>query len=154
MPRHRWASALLASTLVLPPLANAASDADLADIREQIKELKDNYEARIRALEERLKAAESNAATAAPSTAPVAAAPTSPYASSMLAAFNPGISVVLQGNYQSLSKDPAQYGFDNAQIGDDVVPGRRGLGLGESEITFFANVDHLFAGNLTVSLAP
>ena len=155
MSSHRWAPALLASTLFLPSLANAASDAELTEIREQIKQLKDNYEARIRALEERLKAAEANAAApAAVVPAAPAAATASGYASSMLAAFNPGVSVILQGNYQSLSKDPGQYGFNNVQLGDEVLPGRRGLGLGESEITFFANVDHLFAGSLTVSLAP
>ena len=150
MSRQRLASALLAPMLALPSIAIAATDADLAEIREQIKQMKESYEARIRALEERLKAAES-APAATPAAVPVPG-PSGP-STSTLAAFNPGISVVLEGNYQSLSKDPAQYGFNNIQIGDEVTPGRRGLGLGESEITFFANVDHLFAGNLTVALA-
>ena len=34
------------------------------------------------------------------------------------------------------------------------VPGRRGLSLAESEIGISANVDHLFAGSLVVSLSP
>src|SRR5207237_5520234 len=89
-----------------------------------------------------------------PAPAPVAEqAPSSPSAST-LAAFNPGIAVVLQGNYQYLKQDPALYAFNNIQLGDEVSPGRRGLGLAESEINLFASVDHLFAGNLTVSLAP
>jgi hypothetical protein len=151
--RQLWASALLASSLVVPSMANAATDAELADIRAQIKEMKETYEARIRALEERLKAAET-AATSAPASSPVAAQASSSPSASTLAAFNPGIAVVLQGNYQYLKQDPALYAFNNIQLGDEVTPGRRGLGLAESEINLFASVDHLFAGNLTVSLAP
>ncbi len=156
MSRHPWASMLLASTLALSSFAYAASDAELGEIREQIKQMKEDYEARIRALEERLKAAETAGAPAATATPPASAAPAAAggYSSSMLAAFNPGISVVLQGNYQNLSQNPAQYGFNNVQIGEEVTPGRRGFGLGESEVTFFANVDHLFAANLVVSLQP
>src|SRR5204863_6904731 len=124
-------------------------------IRAQIKEMKEAYETRIRALEERLKAAET-AATSAAVSAPAQSAPltSSGPSASTLAAFNPGIAVVLQGNYQYLKQDPSRYAFNNVQIGDEASTGRRGVGLGESEINFFASVDHLFAGNLTVSLAP
>ena len=151
MSRALCAIALLASLFVIPSIASAATDAEFAEIRDQIKQMKESYETRIRALEDRLKAAEAAAATAA---AVAAAPPSSPYSASTLAAFNPGIAVVLQGNYQYLKQDPAQFAFNNIQLGEDVSPGRRGLGLGESEINFFASVDHLFAGSLTVSLAP
>ena len=158
MSSRPLASTLLASTLSLSSLAYAASDAELAEIREQIKQMRQDYEARIRALEERLKAAEAGATTATATApqppSPPAAAPSTGYSASMLAAFNPGISVVLQGNYQNLSQDPAQYGFNNIQIGEEVTPGRRGLGLAETEVTFFASVDHLFAGSVTVALEP
>jgi len=146
--RHVWASALLASSLFAPSIAVAATDAELAEIREQIRQMKESYETRIRALEERLKAAE----TAPP--APVAApAPPGPSAST-LAAFNPGISVVLQGTYAHLSQDPAQFAINRVQTSEDAGPGRRGLGLSESEINFYGNVDDKFFGNLTVSLSP
>lgn len=164
MSKHAFVSALVASALAFPSLAIAASDAELAEVREQIRQMKQEYEARLRALEERLKAAEAAAAVApaSPMPAPVAAAPEAPSATpasagsagNALAAFNPGVSVVLQGTYQDLSRDPAQYGFHGIQLGDGAAPGPRGLGLGESEITLFANVDHLFAGSLTVSLSP
>ena len=154
MSRQLLASALMASILALPSIAAAATDGDLAEIREQIKQMKESYEARIRALEDRLKAAEAAPAAPTPSPAPAAASASSGPSASTIAAFNPAIAVVLQGNYQYLKQDPALYGFNNIQIGDEVSPGRRGLGLGESEINFFASVDHLFAGSLTVSLAP
>jgi hypothetical protein len=152
MSRSLCATALLASSLVMPSIAVAATDAELAEIREQIKQMKESYETRIRALEDRLKAAEAAAATPAPP--PVAAPAPASVAASTLAAFNPGIAVVLQGNYQYLRQDPAQYAFNNIQIGEEVTPGRRGLGIAESEINFFASVDHLFSGSLTVALAP
>ena len=150
MSRQLLASAFLAPMLAFPSMATAATDADLAEIREQIKQLKERYEARIRALEERLKAAETGgAAAAAPPPAP---APSGPSAST-LAAFNPGISVVLQGTYEHLSQDPTQFAINRFQTSEDVGPGRRGLGLGESEITFFGSIDDKFTGNLTVSLS-
>ncbi len=153
MSRSLWATALLASTLAMPSIATAATDAELAEIREQIKQMKESYETRIRALEDRLNAAET-AAASAPAPAPVAApAPSSPSAST-LAAFNPAISVVLQGTYAHLSQDPTQFAINGFQTSEDTGPRRRGLGLGESEISIFANVDDKVAGNLTVSLTP
>ncbi len=56
---------LLAGALALAlsaPHARAASDADLDEIRAQIRDLKANYEVRIKALEDRLKDAEAKPA--------------------------------------------------------------------------------------------
>ncbi|HET9047160.1 MAG TPA: TonB-dependent receptor, partial [Casimicrobiaceae bacterium] len=118
-----------------------------------IKQMKESYEARIRALEDRLKAAEAASATAeiAPSPPPASSAS---IAASTLAAFNPAIAVVLQGTYADLKQDPDLFAFNNFAIAPDVGPGRRGLGLAESEITFSASVDHLFSGNITIAFTP
>lgn len=173
MFRYPFARAALASALFVATPAYSATDADLAEIRDQIRQLKETYEARIRALEDRLQAAEAAAAapSASASAPPAAAAPApatplpptaaasasatsaSPAASAQNA-FNPGISVVLQGTYANLSQDPDMFAIDRFQTGDDVGPGRRGLSLGESEISLFGNVDDKVAGNLTVSLTP
>ena len=48
----------LALALFMAADVHAATDADLAEIRDQIRQLKESYEARIDALEQRLKAAE------------------------------------------------------------------------------------------------
>ena len=165
MFRIPFARAALASALTVAPAAHAASDADLSQLREEIRQLRQNYEARIEALEARVKDAESVANRAAqtqvPAPPPVAAlAP--PVASTAAAgapanaanAFNPAISAVLEGVYSNLSQDPARYGLAGFGLADDVSPGRRGLGLGESEFTLSANVDTRFAGNLTVALTP
>ena len=149
------ALALLLPVLMSGP-AQAATDADLAEIREQIRQLKESYEARIQALEQKLKEAgtvKPAEAAAAPAPA-VAAAPQATSAASGIAAFNPAISAVLQGSYANLSRDPSTFAISGFAPGGDIGPGRRGLSLGESELAISANVDHLFAGNLIVSLTP
>jgi hypothetical protein len=146
MPRA-FALALLAA-----PAAHAASDADLDEIRAQIRELKSTYESRIQALEQRLREAEAKSEQPAPS-APVAAAPVAASPASSLAAFNPAMSAVLQGRYANLSQDPARFGLAGFAPAGDAGPGRRGFSLSESELMFSANVDHKFAGTLIMSLS-
>lgn len=154
-----WVPRVVAVALALlasPPLY-AATDAEVAEIREQLRQLRQDYEARLQALEQRLKDAEtrsaaaSSAATssvAAPSTAPTSAT------SSGIAAFNPAISAVLQGTYAHFSQDPRQYRLGSFLLDPEVTPGRRGFSLGESEVALSANVDDKFAGTLIVSLTP
>ena len=137
--------------VTLAPVAQAASDADLAEIRNQIKSLKDEYEARIRALEERLKEAESRAPAPAAAPAPM---PSAAGANTGLAAFNPAISLVLQGTYANLSRDPGQFAIAGFPAGGEIGPGRRGFSLGETELTLSANVDERFAGQATIALRP
>jgi hypothetical protein len=149
----------VALALSLSPPLYAASDAEVAEIREQVRQIRESYEARLQALEQRLKDAETaraKEATAAPAAAAAplaAAAPISPPASG-IAAFNPAISAVLQGRYANLSQDPEKFSIAGFAPGGDIGPGRRGFSLSESELAISANVDHLFAGNLIVSLTP
>ncbi len=70
-------------------------------------------------------------------------------------AFNPGISLILNGVMSNLSQDPAQHqirGF--APTGGEVGPGNRGLNLAETELVFSANIDPNFRGTLIAALAP
>jgi hypothetical protein len=143
----------MALALAIAPGAWAASDAEIDSIRTEIRALKDSYEARIRALEQRLKDAEDKAAQAASVPPPlVAAAPSTPSAS--ISAFNPAVSVVLQGRYANLSKDPGNFAIAGFATPPDTGPGPRGFSLGESELAMFANVDDKFSGNLIVSITP
>lgn len=137
------------SLAMLAPVARAAADADLTEIRKQIQSLKDDYEARIRALEEKLKDAEAKAAAPAP--APL---PSSSGANAGLAAFNPAMSLVLQGRYANLSQDPNRFAIAGFPPGGEIGPGRRGFSLGETELTASASVDHLFAAQATLSVTP
>lgn len=150
-------SALLAA-LVIPLSASAADDKELAAIRAQIRDMKESYEARLQALEQRLQDAQAAAAQAqnearsAP--AALAAAPAPAPAAAASNAFNPNISLVLGGTYANLSQDPARYRLQGfLPAGADTGPGRRGFNLGESELTMAANIDPLFSGQLTFALS-
>ncbi len=70
-------------------------------------------------------------------------------------AFNPEISLILQGTAARSSQDPASAqitGF--APSGGEVGPARRGFSLGESELVFASNIDPYFRGQLVASLTP
>lgn len=155
--------AALAAALFNPLSASAADDKELAAIRAQIREMKESYEARLQALEQRLQDAQAataqaqNAAQAAqsapaPVAAPEAPAPTPAPAASN--AFNPNISLVLGGTYANLSQDPQAYRLQGfLPPAGEVGPGRRGFNLGESELTMAANIDPMFSGQLTFALS-
>ncbi|HET7731836.1 MAG TPA: hypothetical protein VFK48_17580 [Usitatibacter sp.] len=137
----------------MSPAVRAASDADLAEIRAQIRELRSQYESRIEALERRLREAESRAAPAAPPAAPPASLP-APSTTSTSSAFNPAISAILQGTYAHLSRDPSTWRIAGFASGGEIGPGRRGFGIGESELVLSANVDPHFAGHLVLAVTP
>jgi hypothetical protein len=146
----------LALALLSQP-AFPATDAELAQIRNEIRALRESYEARIQALEQRLKEAE--ARTAAPAQtaaapAQAAVAPVTTGAQSAQSAFNPAISAILTGTYAHLSKDPRAFSIPGFSPEGEIGPGRRGFGLGESELVFTANVDPLFFANLTLAVTP
>lgn len=164
-------AAALAAALAAPLGAAAADDRDLAQIREQIRQMKEDYETRIRALEKRLQEAEAktermatqlpppraaqvgapaSVATAPPPVASAARAPSAAAAN----AYNPAMSLILGGTYARLSQDPDQYRIQGfVPGGEEVGPGSRNFNLGESELTLSANVDHRFSGQLTFAIA-
>ncbi len=149
--RFLMAIALCAADLIALP-ARAATPDELQQIREQINQLKESYEARIQALEQRLQAVQQGTSGATASAPPAldAAPATSPSSAS---AFNPSISLILNGSYASLSQDPASYRLQGfIPSGGDVGPGSRGFQLGESELTLSASIDPTFSGHLTFSL--
>src|SRR3990170_455330 len=70
-------------------------------------------------------------------------------------AFNPGISLILQGTVASSSQDPEAYRIDGfAPSGGEVGPASRGFSLSESELVVSANVDPYFRGHLVAALTP
>ena len=148
---------VVASSTVLPA---RAQDAELTKIREEIRQLREAYEKRIDALERRLQGAEARAGKAetAASKAEEAANQAAVQASSRPAgesAFNPAVSVILNGTYANLSKDPGRFRINGfvPTLGE-VGPPRRGLSLGESELALSASIDHLFRGTLIASISP
>ena len=91
----------LALAFVLAQPVWAAPDPEIDKIRDEIREMKSNYESRIQALEQRLKDAEARAASAPavlpPAPLPPAASVATASPANSIAAFNPAISVVVEG---------------------------------------------------------
>jgi hypothetical protein len=70
-------------------------------------------------------------------------------------AFNPDISLVLQGAAARSSENPDDYQISGfAPTGGEVAPPRRGFSLGESELIMSSNIDPYFRGQLVASLTP
>lgn len=151
---------LLLALSAMPLAAAAADDADIRALREELARLRDTYEKRIDALEQRLAQAESQASAASArvdSVAAAASAPPQPTPAGGANAFNPAISLILSGLYSNLSKDPADHritGFHlpNAVLGDNTP--QRGFSLSESELGIAANIDPMFYGALNFAIHP
>jgi hypothetical protein len=164
-------AALFLFCFAASPALSLAAD-DVASLRAELEQMKADYAARVSALESRINQLEApgrNAAAIVPAanageqTAPPEAIPLpstpSPEPSGGAArggasAFNPAISMILAGNYASLSRDPATYRIAGFIPNDgEVGPGERSFNLGESELTVAANVDPYFFANVTASIS-
>ena len=82
----------------------------------------------------------------------VAAAPAGDSGSGNANAFNPALSVILNGTYAHTQRDPADYAIDGFHVGEESGPLDRGLSLGETEIALSANVDDKFYGQVTAAI--
>lgn len=147
----------MACTLVLAaPLTLAADKTDMTQLRQEIEQLKADYEQRLRTLEARVQKAEAGAqdaqVNAAAAQTAASAPPPAPPASGN--AFNPAVSVILNGIYGKFARDPASYAIPGFALAPETDPGKRGPSLGESELALNANVDDKFYGNLIASISP
>ena len=126
--------------------AQSAAEPTAAELAEQIRDLKREYEARIGTLEAQLSTLESRAEVLARESA-TPASTTRPAPDN---AFNPAIGVVLNGMISEHSADDSEIpGFP---IGHEGERAEKGLSLGHSEIAMSSNIDDKFFGNLTLGL--
>ena len=143
--------------LAFPFAALAADAVNLQKIRDEIQQMRNAYEARIQALEQRLTQAEA----AAKKTGETAAAYASRIettavsaAKSGAASFNPNLSLILSGGYTNLSQDPATYRLPGFALGDAATPGSRSLGINSSELHLSANIDPDLYGAMALIVNP
>src|SRR5690349_18652448 len=156
MHRKLICAAAMAAAAVAP-LAARAQDAELQRIREEIRQMKEAYERRIEALEKRLQETETETGRRAASTQQAASAAPAPASSRPAGegAFNPAISLILNGTLAHTKRDPDRFRINGfVPTGGEVAPPPRGLSLGESELALSANVDTLFRGTLMAALRP
>ena len=127
-------------------------------LKNDILEMKRDYEARLRALEERVLAAEQRADEAETATQ-AETAPEEPTlmetASNAVAklsrAFNPAIGAILQGRVAYLQGGGGTRTLPGFPLGGQTERGHQGISLGESEIVFSSNVDDKLYGFLDLS---
>jgi hypothetical protein len=124
----------------------AALEADSARLREQAAAAQAQAAAAMAELQQ-LRADQQDARMAA------VAAPAAPQAAAGANgnAFNPAISLILNGVYAHHSMDPQDYVRAGFPLVGEGGPGEQGLKLGESEVSMSANIDDKFYGQLTLA---
>ncbi|MES1200219.1 MAG: hypothetical protein ABUS57_02070 [Pseudomonadota bacterium] len=85
-------------------------------------------------------------------TAEAAPPPAAPAAPTAMNAYNPGIAAVLNGFYTAASKDTQGARIAGFATGDEIDRPARGFSLGESELSFTANIDPSLAGFMDFSI--
>jgi hypothetical protein len=156
--QRSWAGASIAAGILAMTSspAFAADDSTTSEIRRQIEAMKNDYETRLRELEQRLNktaddAAAAKAAAAQSQGTPPSSANPAPSAPASAGAFNPAISAVLNGTYSQFRHDPAGARIPGFSNGPEFSLGDRGFSLGESEVSLSANVDQGLYGNVVLS---
>jgi hypothetical protein len=141
---------VFAAALFVAPSAGATSeDEAVAALRAELAALRSDTEARIAELTERVELAEARA-TAAEST-PVATPAAAPASSAN--AFNPAISLILQGRAAAIDGQTGHRDIPGFLLGDESGVGPDGLSISESELNISANADDKFYGIATIALS-
>ena len=161
--RTALAVALAAASSFSALPAFAASDADLAEIRKQLQQMKETYEQRIVSLEQKLAKAEGVAAkaetTAKDAESMVRQASLRPPAAAPATGFNPEVSLILQGQYRNMKNIPDRQisGFwpgtthDHGD-GDGHSAAQRGFSIDHTELVFEANIDPFWRGKAVFAM--
>jgi len=131
-------------------VAQGEQNAELEALREEIRSMRTEYEARIADLEARFDATESK--DAAQSNAEVTFQSPETVSVASDNSFNPAIGVTFQGQAWAYDKDPEDYSIPGFPLGGEAGPAPEGLSLAETEITMSANVDDKFTAMLTVPI--
>ncbi|WP_395646748.1 hypothetical protein [Terricaulis sp.] len=161
------AAAIGAATLLAAPAAHAQASDDIAALRRDMETLRQDYEARVAALEQRLAQAEADAAAAQAAAEAAQASPPADQVQTVEAPppqggvsaantnpniYNPGISVALNGFYSVSRNETGDETIAGFATGDEIGRPGEGFSLGESEISFAANIDPSLAGFLALSV--
>jgi len=157
---RRAALALAVAVLAAGGAAPAVAEDDIEEIKGQLESLRQEYDQRLRSLEESLRAAEERArqareeaaAAAAPVVPAAPAAPAAPAVGSAARAFNPAISLIFDGRYGAFDKDPEEYELPGFPLDEDAGPGDEGFALGHTEFYASGNIDDRFYGQLAFAL--
>ncbi len=68
-------------------------------------------------------------------------------------AFNPAMSLILDGRFATFDNDPEAYELPGFMLGGEAGLGAEGFALGHSELVFSANIDDQYYGQFTAAVA-
>lgn len=123
--------------LLLSPCIFAESgNTGMTQLQTEISQLKQDYEQRLQALEQQKNATSDTS-----------------LANESANAFNPALSVILDGRLTAYDNNPEDYKLPGFALGGEAGLAQEGFSIGHSEISASANVDDKFYGKLTVALA-
>jgi hypothetical protein len=154
----------IAASLALMSAARASesspSDPQIAALAARIQALEANAQALQKQAADALAAAQAaqaelqqmKAAGQASAVAAVSAPASEGSSVASANAFNPAISLILNGLYVDHSRDPVDYSRAGFPLVGGGAPRGPGLQLGESELSFAANIDDKFYGQFTVTM--
>jgi hypothetical protein len=147
-------AALLALAGTTPALGQAADD--VAGLRAELQALKNDYQTRVDALEQRISQLESAPVGGLSEPTPISQPMyVGGQPGTSATAFNPAMSLILAGGYTHTSEDPETWNIAGFMPnGGEIGPGERSFNLGESELTLSANVDPYFSAQMTAALTP
>ena len=130
-------SIMLQSLSVHAEVVNIAADTtvETETVQQQLDEMQRDYDRRLSRLEKRLKQTQKATRTKKANT------------------FNPAISLILNGAYNSYSLNPDKYQLPGFALGEEAGLAQQGFTLDESEVTLGASVDQEFYGQATFSLS-
>lgn len=127
------------------PLLAEEHSTELSALKREIQELKDTYNSRLHDLEKKL-----SDASAKPSSNVETSQAAS--AQSKNNAFNPAISLILNGRLSEFSQSKAQE--PNLRFGEEGGRANEGFSVDETELNATSNVDDLFKASMTVAAVP
>lgn len=136
-------------TAALSPMSSAFAG-DIDDLKQEIAKMRADYEQRIQQLEQRLSTAEADTNAVAEQVAMAPAVETTN--SNSPNAFNPAISMVLNGTFSQYQNNADDYALDGFALQGEGELGQEGFSLGESELTVSSNIDQLFYGQATLAV--
>jgi len=142
---------IIAKTIALlmaSQMSQAGSDIEL--LRQEMLQMKKEYEQRMQVLENRLQQAEGTAAQAKQSAINVQRQVKKN--SNSANTFNPAISVILDGRYADFENAPENYELPGFALGGEAGLGERGFSVGHTEVTASANIDDKFYGQVTAAI--
>jgi len=142
----------LALLIAVTFVSSAVFADDISILKEELAQIRADYEDRIAQLEQRLSQAEKTVQTNSTVVTQINEQPNTVTKTASNNSFNPAISMVLNGQFSDYRRDADAYELNGFSLQGEGGLATEGFSLGESEITMSASIDQLLFGQSTIAL--